>query len=141
MAEPTIAELVERVEALEEENSRLKALSTPPALEEQSVIETPMRDAFEVRSELTDAVVGCHDESGLAHEECDRLNDECRREGIKHLGKPMHYEVIPVRVVDEAAFREVRIEALKAAIGETEDERARDALSAELEQVEAEQHA
>lgn len=135
-----LADLFKRVTALEEDNARLAALREPGAgtgvLLDGEAPETPMRDAFEVRSEVTGAVVGRHEERSTAADECDRLNAEARREGIRHLGEIVRYEIVPVRVVDEDAARELRITDLKQRIDAAEGD-ARDALVDELEREEA----
>lgn len=96
---PTTADLAKRVAELE---ARLGPAVDLTAVRDTAP-DTPMRDAYEVRSALTDAVFGRHDRETDAQAEVDRLNDECRRDGVRHLGKPMRYDVTHVRVADEDA--------------------------------------
>lgn len=142
MPSPTLGDLAKRVAALELENARLKALSTPGAgagvLLDADTPEIPTRDAFEVRSELTGAIVGRHDSYEHAGDEADRLNDECRRDGIRHRGDLMRYAVEKVRVTDETALRDLRIDELKAQIDDKAFADQRERLIAELHDLEQE---
>lgn len=133
MASPTLKELAERIEALEADSERIAALGRPGGIVLDRGDTGPMRDAYEVRSEVTGATIGCHDSYEDATDEADRLNAESRRDGIKHLGKRMTYEVVKVRVTDEAAVRELRIAELEAQLSDPGYQEVHKQLAAELE--------
>lgn len=59
----------------------------------------PMRDAYDVRSAITGAVVvSSLDLETSAEREAERLNASARRDGVRHRGEPMRYAVVATRV-------------------------------------------
>lgn len=50
--------------------------------------------AYEVRNTLTGAVEGRHDNKKNADREAHRLNKEAMRDGHRHLGRPVRFEVV-----------------------------------------------
>lgn len=135
---PTLAELAARVAELEARDARVAALGKGPRAVELATadLEAPMRTVYEVRSALTGAVVGTHELETDAQAEVDRLNDECRREGIKQRGEPMSYELAAAHRPDARAAHEQHLDALAAAEKNTSDADELAALQEARESVE-----
>lgn len=138
-ANPTLKELAARVEALEQNDSRLAAIgagTVAGTLIEPAIPETPMIEVFEVRSELTAATIVTCESRSDAGEECDRLNRQAKEQGIKHRGEDQRYAIFPVLVPDAAAGYEITVSEMKSRIDGADGEE-REALIVELEKIEA----
>lgn len=138
-ANPTLKEIIARVEALEQDNARLAAIgagSVAGTLIEPAIPETPMVEKFEVRSELTGATIITCDSRSDAGEQADRLNREAQQKGIKHRGEEQRYEIFSVLVPDAEAGYEITVSEMKRRIDDADGEE-REALVVELETIEA----